>query len=277
MKQLFNFLFSTKLTGLLFVIFAASMGIATFIENDYGTQTAKALIYNTWWFEMIMIIFTINFIGNIQKYKLYKKEKLATLVFHLAFALIILGAGITRYISFEGIMPIYEGETTDIMLSDRAYIKVHIDDGMDQKSPVFKDQLFANIPDEEKGFIAITSRFLNLIRGGNNFNISTDFKGEPIQIKYKNYIANAYESFVNVENGDTFLKIVESSGSGRHEHYIKSGEVVDLHNTLISFEYPTKGAINIFTENDGLKINAPFDGNFMMKVGLLKILHRFLI
>ena len=264
MKQLFNFLFSTKLTGLLFVIFAASMGIATFIENDYGTQTAKALIYNTWWFEMIMIIFTINFIGNIQKYKLYKKEKLATLVFHLAFALIILGAGITRYISFEGIMPIYEGETTDIMHSDRAYIKVHIDDGMDQKSPVFKDQLFANIPDEEKGFIAITSRFLNLIRGGNNFNISTDFKGEPIQIKYKNYIANAYESFVNVENGDTFLKIVESSGSGRHEHYIKSGEVVDLHNTLISFEYPTKGAINIFTENDGLKINAPFDGNFMI-------------
>ena len=163
MKQLFNFLFSTKLTGLLFVIFAASMGIATFIENDYGTQTAKALIYNTWWFEMIMIIFTINFIGNIQKYKLYKKEKLATLVFHLAFALIILGAGITRYISFEGIMPIYEGETTDIMHSDRAYIKVHIDDGMDQKSPVFKDQLFANIPDEEKGFIAITSRFLNVI------------------------------------------------------------------------------------------------------------------
>ncbi len=264
MKRLYNFIFSTKLTGLLFVIFATSMAIATFVENDFGTQTAKALVYNTWWFEMIMVIFAINFIGNIQKYKLFKKEKLATLTFHLAFVLIIIGAGITRYISFEGTMPIYEGETTNTMLSDRAYIKVHIDDGKDQKNPIYKDQLFANIPDDEKGFIATTSRFLNGIRGGNNFNISTDFKGESIQIKYLNYIANAYESFVSEENGETFLKIVESSGSGRHEHYVKSGEVVDLHNTLISFENPTKGAINIFTESDVLKINTPFDGNFMI-------------
>ncbi len=246
------------------MIFATAMAIATFIENDYGTQTAKALVYHTWWFEMIMLVFVVNFMGNIKKYKLYKKDKLSILVFHLAFILIILGAGITRYISFEGIMPIYEGQTTDIMLSDRAYLKVHIDDGKDQKKPIYKDQFFANIPDTESGFIAGISRFLNIINGGNNFHITTNFKGKPIKINYVNYIANAYESFVQDENGDVFLKIVESSGSGRHEHYIKSGDVIDLHNTLISFEHPTKGAINIFTQNDRLNINAPFDGNFMI-------------
>ena len=264
MKRIFNFLFSTRLTGVLFVIFSAAMGIATFIENDYGTQTSKALVYNTWWFELIILLFVINFIGNIQKYKLYKKEKFATLVFHLAFILIILGAAITRYISFEGIMPIYEGETTNIMLSDRANLKVHIDDGKDQKKPIYKDYLFANIPDDETGFIAATSRFLNFMNGGNSFNINSDFKGKSVQISYLNYVANAYESFINDENGDKFLKIVESGGAGRHEHYIRSGDVINLHNTLVSFENPTKGAINIFTESEVLKINAPFKGKFMI-------------
>ena len=50
MKKIANILFSTRLTGVLLLTFAAAMGIATFIENDYGTQTAKALVYNAWWF-----------------------------------------------------------------------------------------------------------------------------------------------------------------------------------------------------------------------------------
>ena len=61
--------------AVLFVLFAAAMGVATFIENDYGTQTSKALVYNSWWFEAIMVFFIINFFGNIFRYQLYKKEK----------------------------------------------------------------------------------------------------------------------------------------------------------------------------------------------------------
>jgi len=29
--------------AVLFILFATAMGVATFIENDFGTQTAKAL------------------------------------------------------------------------------------------------------------------------------------------------------------------------------------------------------------------------------------------
>ena len=96
-----------------------SMGVATFIENDHGTETAKALIYNAWWFEGIMVFFAINFFGNIFKYKLYKKEKLVVLIFHLSFLLIIVGAGITRYISYEGIMPIKEGAVSNKFLTEK--------------------------------------------------------------------------------------------------------------------------------------------------------------
>ncbi len=92
MKKLFDFLYSTRLTAVLFILFATAMAIATFIENDFGTQTSKALIYNAWWFEAIMGFFVINFFGNIFRYRLYKKEKWPVLMFHTSFLLILVGA-----------------------------------------------------------------------------------------------------------------------------------------------------------------------------------------
>ena len=264
MKKIVNLLFSTRLTAVLFIVFAFSMGIATFIENDYGTQTAQALVYNAWWFEGIMLLFMINFIGNIKKYRLLRKEKFSVLLFHLSFVLIIFGAAITRYISYEGIMPIYEGETTDVMLSGKAYLKLHIDDDKEQKSPIYKHYLFAKEPVSSNSFVAITVKVLNFIRGGNDFSIQTDFKDNPVTINYVNYIPNAYEKLVQDGSGDKYLKIVESSGGGRHEHYVKEGETLNMHNSLISFENPTKGATNIFTENGELKINSPNAGTYMI-------------
>ena len=45
-EKLISFLVSTRLTAILFIVFALAMAIGTFIENDYGTVTAKILIYN---------------------------------------------------------------------------------------------------------------------------------------------------------------------------------------------------------------------------------------
>ena len=264
MKKLSNFFFSTRLTAVLFITFGAAMGIATFIENDYGTQSAKALVYNAWWFELIMLIFVINFVGNIFRYRLLRKEKISVLIFHLAFILILIGAGITRYISYEAIMPINEGQTSNLMLSEKTILSMTIDDGKEQKGPYEKQYYFAENPSSETRFIPLVSKFLNFVRGGNDFHIKTDFKGKPVEVKYVNYIPNAYEEFQKDETGEEFLILVESGGGGRHEHYIKKGEVVNVHNTLFSFEKPTTGAINIFTYNDTLRIKTPFAGEYMI-------------
>ena len=39
--------------GILFVVFAVSMAVATFLENDFGSPAAYSMIYNTLWFELI--------------------------------------------------------------------------------------------------------------------------------------------------------------------------------------------------------------------------------
>ncbi len=263
MKKFADLLFSTRLTGVLFIIYAAAMAIATFIENDYGTQASKALVYNAWWFELIMVFFVINFTGNIFRFRLYRKEKWPVLLFHLAFILILIGAGITRYISFEAIMPIKEGAVANTMLSEKTYFNVVVDNDKEQKV-IEKSYLFAPEEDNNSGFVAYAAKFLNFLRGTNDFSINTDFRGQSVAVNYVNYIPNAFEEFQADDNGTEFLHFVESGGGGRHDHYIKKGEVVNIHNTFVAFDKQTQGAFNIFTQNDSLFIKAPKDGTFMV-------------
>ncbi len=113
---------------LLLLIFAFSIGYATFIENDFGTDSAKALIYNTWWFELLLIILGISLILNMIKHKVFRKEKLAILTFHLSFILILVGAAITRYTGYEGMMQINKGESKNTFISDGVFLQIKVHD-----------------------------------------------------------------------------------------------------------------------------------------------------
>ena len=243
MKKLLSLIYSTRLMAILFLIFALAMGIATFIENDHGTETAKALVYNAWWFEGIMLLFAINFFGNIFKYKLLRKEKLVVLAFHLAFFLIIIGAGITRYISFEGIMPIKEGQVTNKFLTEKNYISIVINDGNEQKTPVHHPILLSAI-------------------GTNNYSYNTDFKGTDVEVKLTNYIPNAQEIFEENEAGEEYMLFVESGAGGRHNHYIKRGTSELVHGVLVGYDAPNKNTIDFTNINGAIKIQSAVDGNF---------------
>ncbi len=125
LKKIASILFSTRLTGILFIVFAVAMAIGTFLDMQQTTSPtpySRTLVYNAWWFEAIMGLFVVNFIGNIFRYRLLRKEKWATLLIHLSFIFIIVGAFITRYIGYEGVLPIREGETENIMLSEKVYL-----------------------------------------------------------------------------------------------------------------------------------------------------------
>ena len=121
-----------QLMSMLILLFAFSIGYATFIENDFGRTSAKALIFNTWWFEMILVLLTYNLINNVIRHKLFRIEKIASLTFHLSFIIILIGAGITRYISYEGMMHIREGESTNQFISDDTFFQIHINDKLHQ-------------------------------------------------------------------------------------------------------------------------------------------------
>ena len=246
-KKIASILFSTRIMAVLFIVFAIAMAMGTFIENWYSIETARILIYNTWWFEGIMVFFMINFLGNIKRYQLYKKEKWSTLVIHLSFILILLGAFVTRYISYEGIMPIREGETTNKYLTHETYLTFFIDgeiDGEPRRRVLQEDVLFG--PETENDYV-----------------LKTDYNGQPVTFEVTNFIHGAEETLVPTEDGENYLKIVESGDGQRHDHYLKEGELSNIHNTLFTFNNFTEGAINIEQKDGEYLISSPFGGTYM--------------
>ena len=243
MKKIIDTIFSTRLMGVLVLIFAVAMAVATFVENDFGTQTAKALIYNAWWFEAIMFLLTINFIGNIFRYKLYRKEKWPVLLFHISFIVTLFGAFVTRYFGFEGIMPIREGETATSILSDKTYLQVTIDDGKDQKQ-IEKEVLFGKL-------------------NNNHFTLKDEFKSTPFEIEYVDYVPNAMLVFTPNEKGREHVHLVLSLQSGRQDIYIPDGEVVQVGEYFFTFNKPQEGAMNFIQKENGLMLQASEVGKFM--------------
>ncbi|MFM2369976.1 MAG: hypothetical protein RL619_2293, partial [Bacteroidota bacterium] len=246
-KKISSILFSTRLMAMLFLTFAVAMGTGTFIESKYNTDTAKILVYNAWWFEAIMVFFMINFIGNIKRYQLLKKEKWATLLLHLAFIFILLGAFVTRYISYEGVMPIREGAAENQVFSDKTFLTVFVDGEYngEMKRRVFEKPLLLS---------PVTN---------NNFTISNKFANTNFEVKYKNFIMGAKEYIKPDPKGFLYFKIVEAGDGGRHEHMLKEGEIQNIHNVLFSLNKYTEGAINITITGDSSTIETPFEGNFM--------------
>ncbi|NNM23452.1 MAG: cytochrome c biogenesis protein CcsA [Flavobacteriaceae bacterium] len=253
-KKLAAILFSTRLTALLFISFAVAMAVGTFLDASSETSPtpySRALIYNAWWFEAIMVFFVINFTGNIFRFRLYRKEKWATLTLHLAFILVLIGAFVTRYIGYEGLMPIREGATESTFLSQKTYLKVFIDG----------DYLVDGVPQRRK----IRPKELDLSeRLNNEFIIKTDYNKQPVEVRYRDFISNVKEDFIPSEDGEEYLQIVEAGDGNRHDHWLKVGAETLIHNLVFTVNKPQSGAINISISEDGIyTIESPFEGTYM--------------
>ncbi len=253
-------LFSTRLMAVLFLVFATAMAFGTFIESWYSTETARIWIYNTRWFELIMVFFVINFIGNMFRYRLFRWEKWPVLLLHLSWILIIIGAFVTRYISFEGMMPIREGKSEKVFYSDKTYLTVYADGNIngEPRRKILEDDLIVT-PEAIKANLPWTA----------------DYNAQEFTVKYVDFIEGAEEGLILDENGKSYLKVVEAGDGQRHEHFLENGKVASIHGVLFALNTPTDGAINISTTDSTYQIKSPFEGNFMrmadqFKGGVLK-------
>ena len=204
-EKFFKYLFSNQLTALLFIAFPTAMGVGTFLESFYSTTAAKIWVYNAWWFELILYLFMLNFLGNIFKYRLFKKDKWAVLLLHLSFILILLGAFITRYFGFEGVMPIREGNESSKIISEKTFLTILVDgevNGTPQRKKLIDEVLFSE-------------------HTSNNLNWNQNFDGQEFSISSVKYIENVSEGLVLNSDGDRYLKIVEANDGNRHEHFLK--------------------------------------------------------
>ena len=243
------FLFSMRLMAILILLFFVAIGYATFIENDFGTQTAKALIYNTTWFEVIIVLLSINMIANINRYKLWRKEKWPVLLFHISFIMIVIGAGITRYVSFEGMMSIREGEQSNLIVSDRTFLQINVHDNAYQYS--YDKPLLLHNYEGPLEFLK-----------SNNFSQGVKFLENDISVDYVDYIPNAVDTLI-VGEGIPTLTIVLAGANGRETYYLQEGRAKRYLGLNFSFGTPLPGHVNFFYQNDELMVQLPSNGEFM--------------
>ncbi|WP_179352433.1 cytochrome c biogenesis protein CcsA [Winogradskyella vidalii] len=251
-KKIANFLFNTRLTAFLFIAFAVAMAAGTILDRNMDTSPTpytRTLIYNTWWFEAIMVFFVINFVGNIFRYRLHKKEKWATLILHLSFVFILFGAFITRYIGYEGMMPIREGATENEFFSQKTYLGGRIVG--DYK---INGQLQQRKIEEEVDFSP---------RLDNEFEETFDYGDTDVTIKLEEFIQGAESDVIPSDTGNRYLKIVEAGDGAPHNHFLEDGKVANLHNMLFSLNKFQEGAINIMETEEGLFIQSPYDGDYL--------------
>jgi len=265
LKKLANILFSNRLTAVLFITYALAMAVGTFMDQGQSTSPtpySRTLIYNALWFEAIMFFFIINFIGNIFRYRLLRKAKWATLVLHLSFIFILTGAFITRYFGFEGVMSIREGATENTFLSQKTYLTTYIDGDYQVNGQLLR---------RSKSELVDFSPRLN-----NEYKLNTSYGDSPVSVELVDFISGAEEDIIPEENGEYYLKLVEAGVDAPHNHFLKLGQVSNIHNVLYALNKPTSGAVNLTYYDDGrLTIQSPFDGEFMtMATGQQGLLFR---
>ncbi len=128
--KIIKLLFASLYTAIpLMGIYAIAIAVATFIENDYGSNAARVLIYNTWFFNVLHLWLLVCLVGVLIRYKFLAQKKYASFILHLSFVIIILGAGITRFFGVEGLMNIREGESNSSFVSSEVYLNILLTSG----------------------------------------------------------------------------------------------------------------------------------------------------
>ena len=117
---------SVYVTVALLALYGILCAVATFIEADaaYGTSAAQDLIYRTAFFNIVHFLLLLNLIGVFVIRKFWKTKKYYSMILHISFIVILIGAAITRLYGFEGLMHIREGSSVDSISTLDEYINI---------------------------------------------------------------------------------------------------------------------------------------------------------
>lgn len=237
MEKLASALLSMRAMAVGLFIFFAAIATATFIESNETTQAAKLWVYNAKWFEILLAFLSVNMIANMVRHQMWKREKIAMFMFHIAFLIIMIGAWVTRYISFEGIMPIREETESNIVFSSDPYLWVNVNDGKMQYT------------NDVKAYMA--ESYWN-----NNCDIDIDFPGHktPISIEYVDFKSKQIDTIeINPKFKTSALDIVTD---GMKSNYVLPGEIFSLNGVALAYSQDNVIGVNVYERDDTLRIRA---------------------
>ncbi len=238
MKKIIMVLSSPIIMGVLFIMLAFAMGVATFIENDFGSRAAKAIVYNAWWFEFMFALLAINMVLRLCKSVYWTKEKISVTVFHMAFLIILAGATITRYVGFEGMMHIREGESSNHFYSADHYVWGYIEKGQER------------MHFEQKVFMSAKSQ--------DHFKMHFDQKGVKVGMISTSFLENVTRVPIPSNDGNGVISLVISSKGNTEKVHLAEGDIFVMNQFKIGFCSADSVDFNINYENNCLIYRSSF-------------------
>lgn len=227
----FKFLISPVFMGVLFIVFAVAMAAATFIENDFGSAAAYGMVYDSRWFELILLLLAVNLVGQLIVFRLFKASRISGALFHLAFIVMLAGAAITRYTGWEGSIHIREGQEQNVVFSREKYMAYSV-----------KDDAGNVIASGSKEYSMSTAKgYEQEIETGNSlYNISL--------VKM---VPNAMTDLVESTNGEPVLSMFVMAGEGMNGEnlFLARGERKTVSNLSIGFDSPEASDLAITVDS----------------------------
>jgi len=208
---------------ILLVIFGASIGYATFAENSSGTEYAKSIVYNAKWFEILLFLLVINLLGSVVKYKIVNKRKFSVLLFHLAFICILIGAAVTRFFGYEGVMHIRQGETSNEITSDKPSVAITAE--------------YKGEKNEKTTHASFTEN------GSENYAENLQIADKTIKVEKDLFIPNSVETIVSDEQGEAGISlfVMDQNNLGT-DFILLNGETNNLGDISFSLNDSTRKA-----------------------------------
>jgi cytochrome c-type biogenesis protein CcsB len=227
MKYL-KFIISPVLMGILFVVFAVAMAVATFLENDFGSPAAFSMVYNTRWFELILLLLAVNLVGQLIVFRLFKRTRLTGALFHLAFIVMIIGAGITRYFGWEGSIHIREGESQSVCFSNEKYIGY-------------------TIKNSEGNILASRSdKYTMTSVSADNYKKILKINDRDFELVLSKIIPNASETVTDSPQGEAIVSLMVTKDMMSNETVVlKKGDLRSSNGITIGFDSPQTADLNI--------------------------------
>ncbi|RTI93460.1 cytochrome c biogenesis protein [Campylobacter jejuni] len=217
MKNIIKSIGDLRVSVVLFLLFALFCALATFIESAYGTPTAWAMVYDTFWFEYIQLLLGINLLCGIFRYKMFGLKKLPLMIFHISFLFILVGSAMTRYAGFEGILPIREHTQNSLIESSKTSLRI------------------SAIKDGER-YSAVNDRYIGNLPFANSFKLKLNLGDDQAILKYKDLILNAHYTYKENNNSDPLLVLMLSQkGSQGVDVKFEKGEVKNIEGVNFAF------------------------------------------
>jgi hypothetical protein len=209
---------SLSLAVTLIFTLAATLAFATFVEARYGTPSVQFYVYQTWWFDAILILLALNILFAAMVRYPWKRYQTGFVITHIGLLTLISGAALSRLYGIDSQVMVYEDHDSKWAWGDSFKISLsEVSDSRSQSASAAKDKEQITFHGGPMNWVDYTEKFSfsaplkkstdwreqigrSLVQGMTGLFFNLPFRHKPedilferddIQVKVLDYYANS--------------------------------------------------------------------------------------